>query len=306
MVIGDKCDDCPDDPEPDFDEDSLCHSEDPCPADVGNDADGDGICESQDNCPAAFNPSQADSENNGVGDACRTGGTCDDGFDNDGDGKVDWTGGDPDPGCANILDATETDPGKECDNGIDDDGDTLIDFRADGTGDPGCSSLTSDKEDPECDNDQDDDADSLIDWDGGFGASFNSKDPACDGAPSFDDEGDNDRDGISDISDVCPKVADPGQEESTQTRLPGIGCACFCGDVTRDCILNTSDALEIQLFAGFGPRHSSSMRATATSTATRPATRAMRSRSSCGRDSSRQRWPSTPKTTAARSTDRRL
>ncbi|GAB4347043.1 MAG: hypothetical protein Kow0089_24570 [Desulfobulbaceae bacterium] len=36
----------------------------------GNDADGDGVVDEDDNCPAKFNPSQADTNGNGVGDAC--------------------------------------------------------------------------------------------------------------------------------------------------------------------------------------------------------------------------------------------
>ena len=42
--------------------------------DVGpvSDKDGDGIIDSEDNCPNVYNPDQADSDNNGIGDACDT------------------------------------------------------------------------------------------------------------------------------------------------------------------------------------------------------------------------------------------
>jgi len=40
---------------------------DPCD---GMDADGDGVCDGEDNCPYIYNPDQADSDGDGVGDAC--------------------------------------------------------------------------------------------------------------------------------------------------------------------------------------------------------------------------------------------
>src|SRR5262249_15911324 len=36
----------------------------------GTDGDGDGVCDSADNCPTVYNPTQADSNNDGTGDAC--------------------------------------------------------------------------------------------------------------------------------------------------------------------------------------------------------------------------------------------
>ena len=50
------------------------------------DSDGDGICDSEDNCPAVPNPNQADSNHNGIGDACEIS-RCD----VDGDQDVDMT-----------------------------------------------------------------------------------------------------------------------------------------------------------------------------------------------------------------------
>jgi hypothetical protein len=53
---------------------------------------------------------------------------CDDGVDNDRDGFVDFSGGDP--GCASAADASEKSTSHECDDGIDNDLDGDIDFRA--------------------------------------------------------------------------------------------------------------------------------------------------------------------------------
>ncbi len=46
-----------------------CDSCDPCSG-QGGDSDGDGICNNTDNCPNDYNPNQADSDNDGIGDAC--------------------------------------------------------------------------------------------------------------------------------------------------------------------------------------------------------------------------------------------
>ena len=54
----------------DADFDGLCNSVDACPLDAENDGDGDGLCANVDNCPLDANPSQADLNGNGQGDAC--------------------------------------------------------------------------------------------------------------------------------------------------------------------------------------------------------------------------------------------
>jgi hypothetical protein len=81
------CDD--DDACPGFDDNLLgasCDDGDPCTIDdiyvdcdvcsgtESGDTDLDGICDAIDNCPDVYNPDQADSNGNGIGDACEPGG----------------------------------------------------------------------------------------------------------------------------------------------------------------------------------------------------------------------------------------
>ena len=68
--VGDACDPCPADAANDLDRDGICGDLDLCPADPNNDLDGDGVCGDLDNCPGVANQNQADSDGDGVGDAC--------------------------------------------------------------------------------------------------------------------------------------------------------------------------------------------------------------------------------------------
>ncbi|HEY7471891.1 MAG TPA: hypothetical protein VIE68_06040 [Gemmatimonadota bacterium] len=96
---------------------------------------------------------------------------CEDGSDNDDDGKVDFPA---DPGCTNAGDDDETDPPplSQCKNGIDDDSDGKVDFPAD----PGCETANDDAESPDpppmavCSDGIDNDGDGRTDFPG---------DPGC-------------------------------------------------------------------------------------------------------------------------------
>ena len=81
--IGDTCDSCPSDPnkfypgycgcgtpDTDADKDGIADCNDTYPNDPYNDSDNDGVCGNVDNCPVNANPDQADSNSNGIGDAC--------------------------------------------------------------------------------------------------------------------------------------------------------------------------------------------------------------------------------------------
>jgi Ca2+-binding RTX toxin-like protein len=66
------------------------------------------VDQASDNCPAVANAGQADTDNDGTGDACDStpngNAQCDDGADNDGDGFTDFP---TDPGCTSASDDTE-------------------------------------------------------------------------------------------------------------------------------------------------------------------------------------------------------
>jgi hypothetical protein len=79
-LIGDACDD--EDNSEEEEEEEYVN-----PSDT-EDYDGDGVLDRDDNCTNNYNPTQRDNDGDGIGNACDEE-TCDDGVDNDGNGRTD-------------------------------------------------------------------------------------------------------------------------------------------------------------------------------------------------------------------------
>ena len=124
---------------------------------------------------------------------------CSDGFDNDGDGLVDYPA---DPGCESFDDNDERDMIFQCSDGIDNDLDGLVDYPAD----PGCDSFEDDNEQDEqifqCSDGLDNDNDGLIDYPADPGCeNFDDDDETDPETPQCSDSIDNDGDNLIDMND---------------------------------------------------------------------------------------------------------
>jgi hypothetical protein len=104
--VGDACD-------PDIDGDGILNHDDPCPflanvtSGCDGDADKDGIPDAIDNCPLAANPSQIDTDKDGIGDNCDA--------DADGDGIANGIDNCPLKANPDQADADHDGSGDACD-----------------------------------------------------------------------------------------------------------------------------------------------------------------------------------------------
>ncbi|MGY1616950.1 hypothetical protein ACI797_09415 [Geodermatophilus sp. SYSU D00691] len=136
---------------------------------------------------------------------------CSDGFDNDGDGLIDFP---DDPDCASAETGSEglVEP-PACADGLDNDGDGKVD-----SDDPGCASEPfglSEVDKPACSDLLDNDADGLLDGDdpGCTSGTDNSEEnlPAC--SDGLDNDGDGSIDGLD--------LGCSGPQDADETDLPG-------------------------------------------------------------------------------------